>query len=145
MARPFRLTAFEPPEAVVLDAVLRYLALDRRVAWAHRFNTGAQLVRGRTATGRETRRFIRYAFPGCSDVLGQLVSGHFLAVECKTRSGRPTREQAAFLERVARAGGLSILARSVEDVREALDAFHRPQPDTAAERPLSSSQRRSTA
>ena len=123
MRRPCRLTSPEVPEAAILDAVLRYLSVDKRVAWAHRFNTGAQVIEEVDARGRKSRRFVRYAFPGCSDVLGQLRTGHFLAVETKTRVGRATAEQAAFLETVECAGGLAILARSVDDVRDGVERF----------------------
>ena len=74
------------PEHAIQDTVLRYLALERRVAWAHRFNTGAQVV---DSPGKR-RRFIRYAFPGCADILGQLTDGRLLAVEVKAPGKHPT-------------------------------------------------------
>ncbi|EXJ13882.1 hypothetical protein [Imhoffiella purpurea] len=123
MSRAFRLTPVEPLEHDIQGAILRYLAVDRRVAWAKRFNTGAQVIEGQDRQGRRKRRFIRYAFPGCADVLGQLASGHFLAIECKRHGEKPTPEQAAFLEDVSRAGGLAIVGRSIEDVKHGLDAF----------------------
>jgi hypothetical protein len=64
---------------------------------------------------------IRYAFPGCSYVLGQLTDGRILPVEVKARGGRPTPEQRTFLETVRRHRGVAVLARSVEDVQAALD------------------------
>jgi hypothetical protein len=118
MSRPFRLRAEHAPESAVQDAILRYLRFERRVAWAHRFNTGAHVIED--AAGR---RYVRYAFPGCSDILGQLVNGAFLAIECKTARGRARPEQIAFLAQVEASGGLAILARSIDDVRDALDAF----------------------
>jgi len=123
MTRRLRLTRPEAPEHAIQRAVLRYLAVDRRVAWAERFNTGAHVVETRDARGRRQRRFIRYAFRGCPDVLGQLVSGHLLAVEVKRPSTRPTAEQAAFLACVASNGGVAIVARRVEDVAWALERF----------------------
>jgi len=47
--------------------------------------------------------------------------GHGIAIECKAPRGRPTKLQTWELERVACAGGTAIVARSVEDVRAALD------------------------
>ena len=113
----------DAPESAIKDAVLRYLALDRRVAWARRFNTGAVVVLGKDLSGRATRRYVKYAFPGCADILGQMAAGQFLAVEVKTRTGRVSPEQRAFLDQVTAAGGLAIVARSVEDVQRALDGF----------------------
>lgn len=125
MSRPFRLAPVEPLEHDIQDAILRYLAVDRRVAWARRFNVGAHATERRDRRGRKRRYFIRYAFPGCSDVIGQLVSGHLMAVEVKRPGNEPTEPQRAFLIEVADAGGLAILARSVDEVRVALDQFHR--------------------
>ncbi|MBK1723836.1 VRR-NUC domain-containing protein [Thiocystis violacea] len=123
MSRAFRLTPIEPLEHDIQCAILRYLAVDRRVAWARRFNTGAHVVEERDKHGKPKRRFIRYAFPGCSDVLGQLVTGKFLAIEVKRLGEEPSDEQAAFLAQVEAAGGLAILACGIEDVKRGLDAF----------------------
>lgn len=122
-SRAFRLTALDAPEQVIQGSILRYLQREPRVAWAARFNSGAHLVQGTDASGRPTRRWIRYAFAGCSDILGQLTSGHLMAIECKSASGRLTEDQTAFLARVRAANGLAIVARSIDDVRLALDAF----------------------
>jgi hypothetical protein len=111
------------------------VSTDRR-PWARRFNTGAVCIEGRDARGRRTRRFVRYAFPGCSDILGQLASGHFLACEVKRPSTRPTPEQAAFLEQVRCNGGLACIARGVDDVQRALDGFFAVRDRTTAEQPL---------
>ncbi len=46
MSTSFRLMGPVVPERVIQDAVLKYLPLDRRVAWAKRFNTGAHVVDG---------------------------------------------------------------------------------------------------
>lgn len=123
MSKAFKLKPIEPLERDIQAAILRYLACDPRVAWHHRFNVGAQRVNGTDANGRPTRRFIRYAFKGCSDILGQVVTGHLLAVEVKRPGEGPSDEQAAFLERVAGAGGLAVLAFGIDDVREALAGF----------------------
>jgi VRR-NUC domain len=116
----FRLKALHPSEAQTQQSILRYLAIAPRVAWAHRFNTGAHVVIGQAADGKQTRRFLRYAFPGCPDVLGQLRDGRFLAIEVKTKTGKATPEQEAFLALVAANGGVAVLARSVDDVVAAL-------------------------
>lgn len=70
MSQPFRLRPPEPPERAIQAAILRYLEWDRRIAWAHRFNTGAQVIESQKANGGKSRRFIQYAFKGCSDILG---------------------------------------------------------------------------
>lgn len=119
----FRLTPLAPREHDLQGAILVYLAWDHRVAWAHRFNSGAHVLTGIDAQGQETRRFVRYAFPGCSDILGQLVTGHLLAIEVKRRGGRVRPEQRRFLAQVGRAGGLALLARDLPEVQTGLDHF----------------------
>ena len=119
----FRLKPPEPREHDLQGAILVYLAWDPRVAWAHRFNSGAHVLTGIDAQGRETRRFVRYAFPGCADILGQLVTGHLLAIEVKRKGGRVRPEQRRFLAQVGRAGGLALLARGIPEVQAGLDHF----------------------
>ena len=52
---------------------------------------------------------------GISDILG-IYRNKFLAVECKSADGWPTEEQAEFLERVRKEGGLAICVRSVGEL-----------------------------
>lgn len=53
------------------------------------------------------------------DMVGQRVAV-FAAVEVKSETGRPTREQVQFLDVVRDAGGFAGIARSVADAREIL-------------------------
>ena len=98
------------PEADVLSAVLKALSLHPAVAWVRRINTGAFEV----GTG-PARRFVRFGFPGCSDVLGQMKDGRLLAVECKSAVGKLSPEQQRFIEVVRENGGVAGMARSVDD------------------------------
>ncbi len=120
---PFHLTPLEPLEHDIQGSILVYLAWDNRVAWAHRFNTGAHVIAGTQKDGTPTRRYVQYAFTGCADILGQLITGHFLAVEVKRRGGRVSPPQRAFLQQVRRAGGLALVARSIPEVQAGLDRF----------------------
>lgn len=109
----------EPTEADVLATVLEYLALlerTGRLAWYARMNTGA----GRLQTPRGPSQWVRFGFPGQPDVMGQLPDGRFLALEVKRPSGRVRPEQAEFLAKVERHGGIAAVVRSVEDVDRAL-------------------------
>lgn len=99
------------PEAAALVEVLQALRASPLVAWVQRQNTGAAKV---------GNRFIRFGWPGCSDILGQLRDGRFLAVECKSPTGHLRTEQAIFLERINQAGGLGFVARNCRDVINAL-------------------------
>lgn len=99
------------PEAAALAEVLAALRNHPAVAWAERQNSGAIRV---------GRRFVRFGWRGCSDVLGQLKDGRLLACEVKGRRGRLRPEQAVFLDRVRRFGGVGLVARNARDVFDAL-------------------------
>jgi len=61
-------------------------------------------------------RMIRFGLAvGSSDIVGVAPCGRFLAIEIKTSTGRPTKEQLRFIEAVNNAGGISGIACSVED------------------------------
>ena len=95
------------PEAAALLEVLKAVKAHPLVAWAERQNSGA---------ARIGSRFVRFGWPGCPDVLGQLKDGRFLGVEVKAAKGRASPEQTLFLERINRAGGVAFVARDLRDV-----------------------------
>jgi hypothetical protein len=120
-AKPFKLQPVEPRESAVLASILQALAFYPKVAWWERVNNGAYTV----GEGSE-RRYIRFGFTGCSDIIGQMKprregdAGAFLAIEVKRPSGATTEAQDAFLEMVRTHGGVAFVARSVDDLREYL-------------------------
>jgi hypothetical protein len=101
------------PEAAALVEVMKVLRNHPAVAWCERQNSGAF---------KSGDRFVRFGWRGCSDVLGQLKDGRFLACEVKAKAGRLRPEQSDFLERVRRFGGVGIVARNAADVLAALKA-----------------------
>ncbi len=106
------------PEAAALAEVLKALNAHPAVAWCERMNSGAAKV---------GNRFIRFGWPGCPDVLGQLRDGRLLGVEVKSRTGRPSPEQSLFLERIRAAGGVAFVARDCRDVNRELERMkHEP-------------------
>lgn len=111
--RPFKLSTYTAPESDVLKAVLLALRINPRVAWCERMSVGAYKIED---------RFVRFGFKGCSDIIGQLKTGEFLAVEVKRRNGTVTEAQAEFLGKVERAGGMAFVARDVADVIARLGA-----------------------
>lgn len=102
----------DKPEAAALVEVLKALKEHPAVAWCERQNTGSARIGG---------RFVRFGWPGCSDVLGQLRDGRFLAVEVKAPKGKLRPEQAVFLERINGAGGVGFMARDCRDVHRELN------------------------
>lgn len=116
-AQPATLRLPAPLECDVQEAILELLQHHPRVAWAVRMNTGGAWLPGNSKKeGHEHEQFVRFAFPGCSDIIGQLSDGRFLAIEVKRMGKNPTDEQRTFLERVNAYHGIGFVARSVDDV-----------------------------
>lgn len=67
----------------------------------------------------QTGRLVRYGLPGSADVIACL-NGRFIGIEAKVGADRQSQKQADFATAVRRAGGIYILARSVDDVRNTL-------------------------
>ena len=114
-------------EAAALVEVLQALRTHPAVAWCERMNSGA---------ARMGARFVRFGWPGCPDVLGQLKDGRLLGVGVKGPAGKLRPEQAVFIERIRAAGGVAFLARDCRDVlrelennqRKSSDAQSKPNP-----------------
>ena len=78
--------------------------------YAQRQNTGA---------AHDGKRMVRYGVPGQADILC-CMKGRFIEVEVKTKTGRQSEAQKQRDRNITKAGGIYILARSVEDVKERL-------------------------
>ena len=68
--------------------------------------------------GRTKTHYVRFSFPGASDIIGMLKDGSFLAIEVKGNEGVVSAKQLAFLDMVNKDKGLGILAYSLDDVME---------------------------
>ena len=74
------------------------------------------------ALPKSLTRLIRYGRVGSSDILGVMPGGRFLGVEVKVGSNTQSEEQERFQAAVEAAGGLYVLAYSVEDAVTAVRA-----------------------
>lgn len=108
------------PEAGALREVLQALNAHPAVAWVERMNSGAAKI---------GKRFVRFGWKGCPDVLGQLNDGRLLGVEVKAKKGKLRPAQTLFLERIRRAGGVAFMARDYRDVMRELDRTGKKQND----------------
>lgn len=80
---------------------------------------GKQLHRAGDQVTLTNARMIRFGLAvGSSDLVGIAPDGRFLAVEVKTKTGRPSAEQINFIEAVRRAGGIAGIARCPEEALE---------------------------
>lgn len=102
-----RLTA--PTEAEIQKSILAYLRLHG--AFVVRVNSGAVKVGSRLVRFNDS--------PGCPDILA-CVGGRFIGIECKRKGGRLRDSQRAALDAIRKAGGVSFVATSVDDVQRAL-------------------------
>jgi hypothetical protein len=96
----------------IVQAIIQYIVLLGGVAI--RVNSGTRLIQNSDGG----TRIFRGAPKGTADILGAL-NGIPLAVECKDRHGKTTPEQEQFLQAWREAGGLSCVAKSVDDFQEA--------------------------
>ncbi len=97
-----------PAEREVMASILEWLPYCPKVAWFARVNNGAYKVGD---------RFVRFGFTGCSDIIGQLRDGRFLAIEVKKPGGELSTDQVEFLGKVDRHRGVAFVAHSLEDVQ----------------------------
>jgi hypothetical protein len=69
---------------------------------------------------RQTGRWRKTGMKGTSDIIGVLRGGRFMSVEVKRPGNEPTLHQLLFMQRVRAAGGIAIVASSVENVSHIL-------------------------
>lgn len=97
-------------EKSVLNSCIQYLTLKGYVVI--RNNTGAFAAEG--ANGK--RRLIRFGQVGSSDIIACSKDGRFIAIECKSATGKLTSHQSDFLRKINNNNGTAIVARSVDDL-----------------------------
>ena len=97
-----------PKESEVQKACLDLLKIHPKIAWVHRMNVGGMTRTYRKRGVNEVgERYIRFAFKGCSDIIGQMRDGRFFAWEVKRPGKQPTTDQQAFSDAVNGAGGVA--------------------------------------
>ena len=103
-------------ETQLVKACLDYLSMRGIMAWRNNSGAFASEHKGR-------KRFVRFGTPGAPDIMGILPpadGGRFLGIECKVGKNKQTPAQHAWAFQCERSGGLYVLARSVDDVHDAL-------------------------
>src|SRR5262249_45330158 len=103
----------KPREGAVVRGCLDYLRTVRGwLAW--RNNTGGRKIGA---------RFVRWGLVGSGDIFALLPpNGRFLSCECKRPAAQPTVAQRVWADAVRRAGGLAVVAASVQELEAALRA-----------------------
>jgi penicillin-binding protein-related factor A (putative recombinase) len=100
-------------EKILENQILEYL--QSQGIWTFKVKTTGTFdpkTRGFRRTGKWYKK-------GVSDILG-IYKGKFLAIEVKIKGSYPAPNQRIFLQDVLNNGGISFVARSIEDVEQAL-------------------------
>lgn len=83
--------------------------------------------RQNTGASNKGNRYVRYGIPGQADISGLITygvdAGKRVEIEVKTRTGRQSEKQKEWEVRMRRGKAIYILAKSVEDVDEALKEY----------------------
>lgn len=110
------------PETALVASIMDYLT---RVVGAKAIRVNAGLTVFKADSG--SRRVIRGAAPGTSDIIACLPGGAFLGVECKIGKNKPTAAQSTFAHEINELGGRCVTAYSIDDVQKALYWGARPR------------------
>lgn len=106
-------------EKALIKAINEYLGLRenlKTIAWYTRLNSG--LMWGLSYKGKG--RAVRLARKGSPDFVGCRSDGRFFAIEAKGSDGRLTIEQSIVLNQIQAAGGIAVVAHSIEEAARAL-------------------------
>lgn len=102
-------------EAQIEHSILMFLYSEKIWAWK---NPSAGYFDMKRKVFRKQRS--PFAINGVSDIVG-VFKGRPFFCEVKSKTGKLLAEQKAFLERAEKEGAICIVARSVEDVKAALE------------------------
>ncbi len=94
--------------------ILDWLNRNRIFCWR---NNTMGVYDPKTGTYRKGSKF---SLTGVSDILGILPNGRFLAIEVKSKTGKVSNEQHAFINKINKTNGLAFVARSLDEVIENL-------------------------
>jgi hypothetical protein len=95
-------------ESEVQRSILQYLAIKK--VFHYRNNSGAIVS---TYKGKE--RFMRFGALGSPDIIC-IIKGRFVGIEVKRPGGKQNPNQLQFQKDLEKAGGLYVLAYSLDDV-----------------------------
>lgn len=109
-------------ESDIQNLIMLALSKAGCTVWRQNVGTGWVGQIQRTTAGRviiDNARVLHAGLcVGSSDIIGITPNGRFLAVEVKTKTGKPTDQQQRFIAAVIKAGGIAGIARSVADALE---------------------------
>ena len=100
----------------LVKQILLYLSsVDKCRAWENVTGTGYTM---------DLSRIISFGLKGSADILG-CWDGKFIAIEVKTGNAVQTKQQRMFEQMINHCGGLYLVARCLEDVKEKINQTKR--------------------
>ena len=106
---PKKKTTLELSERQIEIQILEYLNLKGIFAWK------VKTMGTFDPVAKKFRTPSKYYITGQPDI-SAIYQGKFIGIEVKSKTGKASRNQLAFLQRIRENGGIAIIARSVEDV-----------------------------
>lgn len=92
----------------------------------HTFGRLFPVYRQNVGVSQRGDHVIRFGQPGEADLWGILPGGIHVEIEVKSPDGKQSDDQRRWESQVTRAGGIYVLARSVQDVWDAIGRHLRP-------------------
>jgi hypothetical protein len=111
--KPRKRAPVEDRESTVLRECLEWLRSQPDL-FVWRNNSGAVQFEG--------GGYLAFGLKGSADIIGMTGGGRFLAIECKSRTGKQSPDQKAFEVEVLRRGGVYLLVHDFGELREKMIA-----------------------
>jgi VRR-NUC domain len=106
--------SLEAHNALINDILVAFGSLSNIRIWKNDVGVGRAL---------DNDRVLRWGLKGSSDIIGVGLGGKFIAIEVKTGKARQSEQQKNFQNMVNSMGGIYIVARSIQDVRDMVNKF----------------------
>ncbi|WP_028845484.1 VRR-NUC domain-containing protein [Thermodesulfovibrio thiophilus] len=110
--RKQRRKSVKKPEAMLVSSCMEYLSI--RGAQVIRNNTGLLFIKDKNGKSRA----IKTGSPGSPDLIAFLPEGRVLCIECKSKKGKLSDLQKAFIEKMRKNKHEVVVIRSLEDLME---------------------------
>lgn len=84
-----------------------------------------RIWRNNVGCAKDGGRFVRFGLPGSADITGITQDGLRLEIEVKAARGKLSCKQERFRAMIEKFGGVYIVARSAEELTDALDELNK--------------------
>jgi penicillin-binding protein-related factor A (putative recombinase) len=112
------------PKKKIAKIIIPESVIEEEILW-RLYKLGIFAFKCPTTGFYDTKRkaFRKHTNPFCingvSDVIA-IINGKFIAIECKSATGRTTPDQIKFIDNVNKNGGIAFVAKSWQEVKDKL-------------------------